>query len=95
MPGYSHAAGYYSDGQALERGITSMPFDIQLQIFQSLSELPIIIQIVKAATCGTHYKALDRKMGITLPMKNCHGERLQTWHMTFSCRYYSCCLSLP
>ena len=71
-----------------------MPFDIQLQIFWSLSELAIIIWIVKAATCGAQYKFLNRKMGITYLMKNCPGEP-EIWRMTFSCRYCSRCPSSP
>ena len=71
-----------------------MPFDIQLQIFQSLSELPIIIQIVKAATHDIQYKVLDRKLGITPLMKNCHVE-LQMCHLAFSHRSSSHYLILP
>jgi len=71
-----------------------MVFDIQLQIFWSLSELAIIIRIVKAATCHTQYKVLDRKMGITPLMKNCHGGP-QICPLTFSYRSSSDYLSLP
>ena len=71
-----------------------MLLDIQLQIFQSLSELAIIIRIVKAATHDIQYKALDRKLGITPSMKDCHGE-LQIYHLAFSYRSSGHYLSLP
>ena len=50
-----------------------MPFDIQPENFRSLSELAIIIRIVKAAFCELRCKVLDRKMEITPSMKNGRG----------------------
>ena len=71
-----------------------MLLDIQLQIFQSLSELAIIIQIVKAGICGSQYKVLDSKLGITPLMKNCHGGP-PICCLTFSYRSSGDYLSLP
>ena len=71
-----------------------MMFGIQPQIFQSLSELAIIIRIVKAATCDVQCKVLDRKMGITYSMKICPTEP-EIWQMTFSCRCCSRYMSSP
>ena len=84
----------YSFDEELPWRATNIPFGIQLQIFWFLSELAIIIQIVKAATHDVQYKVLDRKLGITPLMKNCHVE-LQMCHLAFSHRSSSHYLSLP
>jgi hypothetical protein len=51
-----------------------MAYDVELQIFRPLSELSIILQIVKAAIQALLYKVFHTRLMITFLVENCREE---------------------
>ena len=63
-----------SFGEELPYGIVNIMYDIKLQVFQPLSKLSIILQMVRVTIHALLCQGFHTKLDIFILVRNCQGE---------------------